>query len=41
MSPDLTTSLPLQETPYMFQRLERVKERLYADALQYSCAITG
>jgi hypothetical protein len=36
MSPDLTTSLPLQETPYMFQRLERVKERLYADALQYS-----
>src|SRR5678815_2172107 len=36
MSPDLTTSLPLQETPYMFQRLERVKELLYADALQYS-----
>ena len=36
MSPDLTTSLPLQETTYMFQRLERVKERLYADALQYS-----
>jgi DNA-binding XRE family transcriptional regulator len=36
MSPDLTTSRPLQETPYMFQRLERVKERLYTDALQYS-----
>src|SRR5258708_2440346 len=34
MSPDLTTSLPLQETPYMFQRLERVKERLYTDAPQ-------
>jgi len=36
MSPDLSTSPPLQETPYVFQRLERVKEHLYADALQYS-----
>jgi len=36
MSPDLCKSRTLQEPPYTFQRLERVKERLYTDALQYS-----
>jgi len=35
MSLDLSPPPPLQEAPYVFQRLDRVKERLYADALQH------
>jgi DNA-binding XRE family transcriptional regulator len=36
MSPDVSTPPSRRETPYVFQRLERVKERLYADALHHS-----